>query len=335
MKFFPWNWREVVADQSRARRFGPSFDQSLVWVNGLWVKILHRNKTVCSESNPVQYSRYKSTTCLRKERLLRFELNSTATSELNSTATSDCGAKKLGNDVWHDSESIATKICSQISRKRKAMFESHSMTTVTRDVVQPPVFVTPALRENRKKLALTWSRVCPSLPPVYNPAKHKICASPITRNVGPRSWFEYNYINSCFLRLCNPPCFLLYSVAPILPLILLVALRSSLPASRDIDGQVTAWKFRCPFSPYSLFPRQGTLRETNVRASRIVQQFKSAIWHRSATKLRDSQSGIKTLDDEPFGSRPLCPIFFICSDHVWNPSYWSQKFKDFFSSLPL
>ena len=42
------------------------------------------------------------------------------------------------------------------------------------------------------------------------------------------------------------------------------------PASRDIDDQVTAWKFRCPFSPYSVSPRQGTYWETNVCAGRIV-----------------------------------------------------------------
>ena len=33
--------------------------------------------------------------------------------------------------------------------------------------------------------------------------------------------------------------------------------------------------------------------------------------------------GIKELDDEYFGSRLLCLILFICSDHVWNQSYWS------------
>ena len=76
---------------------------------GLSVKIWHRNKTVCFESNPVQSSRSKSTTCLRKMRLLRFESN--------STATLDGGAQKLGNGVWHASESFKTKVCSQIGRK--------------------------------------------------------------------------------------------------------------------------------------------------------------------------------------------------------------------------
>ena len=45
------------------------------------------------------------TTCPREQHLLRFEVNSTATSN---------GAQKFGNNVWHDSELIATKVCSQI-----------------------------------------------------------------------------------------------------------------------------------------------------------------------------------------------------------------------------
>ena len=49
--------------------------------------------------------------------LLRFELN--------STATSHGGAQKLGNDVWHDFKSIASKVCIQISRKRNAIFGRH------------------------------------------------------------------------------------------------------------------------------------------------------------------------------------------------------------------
>ena len=57
--------------------------------------------------------------CLRKGRLLRFEQK-----------TSDGCAQKLGNDVWYDSESISTKVCSQIGSKRNAMFESHVVSSV-------------------------------------------------------------------------------------------------------------------------------------------------------------------------------------------------------------
>ena len=145
----------------------PSLSSILQSFIGLWVKIWHRIKRACSKSNPVRSSKSMSTTCLRKGRLLKFELNSTATSdggaqkhgndvrrdsesiatkvcspighkwnatclrkghllrfELNSTATSDGGAQILGNDVWYDSESIATKVCSQIGRKWNAMLKA-------------------------------------------------------------------------------------------------------------------------------------------------------------------------------------------------------------------
>ena len=73
----------------------------------------------------MQSSRSKSTTCPRKwrRRLLRFELN--------SAATSDGGAQKLENDVRRNSESIAAKVCSQIGRKWNVMFESQVVTSVT------------------------------------------------------------------------------------------------------------------------------------------------------------------------------------------------------------
>ena len=63
----------------------------------------------------------------------------------------------------------------------------------SRDVVQPSVFGTATLN---KKIDFTWSRVGPLLLPVNNQEKHKICASPITRNVGWRSWFKYEFLLS-------------------------------------------------------------------------------------------------------------------------------------------
>ena len=39
-----------------------------------------------------------------------------------STATLDGRAQKLENNLWHDSELIATKVCSQINSKWTAMF---------------------------------------------------------------------------------------------------------------------------------------------------------------------------------------------------------------------
>ena len=66
--------------------------------------------SACSLLNPVRKSRSKSTTCARKESLLRFQLN--------STATTDGSVQKFGNNLSHDSVSIATNVCSsQISSK--------------------------------------------------------------------------------------------------------------------------------------------------------------------------------------------------------------------------
>ena len=102
----------------------PSLRSIFLSFIGLWVKIWHRNKTACSESNPVQSSRSESTTFPRIGRLLRFKSN--------SAATSDSGAQKLGNDVRRDSESKATKIWSQIGRRWNAVFESHVVTKADR-----------------------------------------------------------------------------------------------------------------------------------------------------------------------------------------------------------
>ena len=84
------------------------------------VNIWHRNNAACSQSTPMQSSRSKSTTCLRTGHLFSLELN--------STAISDGFKQKLGFNVRHDSELIATKVCSQISHKWNAMFESHVVT---------------------------------------------------------------------------------------------------------------------------------------------------------------------------------------------------------------
>ena len=74
--------------------------------------------------------------------------------------------------------------------------------------------------------------------------------------------------------------------------------------------------------------RQGTYRETNVCEGRIDLSLKFVIWHRSATRFRNSQGGMKTLHDEYFGYRL---IFFMCSDHVIHDSYLNLTLK----SIPL
>ena len=120
---------------------------------GLWNKIWHSNKAWCSESNCVQSSRSKSTTCPRKGRRLRFESN--------STATSDGDAQKLGNDVSHDSESIATKICSQIGRKCNAMFKRHELWFSSWRCFEQSAFVNNSLLCYWPTIHNSISKICP------------------------------------------------------------------------------------------------------------------------------------------------------------------------------
>ena len=104
---------------------------SFIGLSRLWVNIRHRNKAACAELKPVQSSRSKSTTCPRKGSLLRFQSK--------STATSDGSAQKAHrNSVFNDSESLATKICSQIARKWNVMFESYVATSWPSSVALSP-----------------------------------------------------------------------------------------------------------------------------------------------------------------------------------------------------
>ena len=104
---FPWNRREVVADQGSTHSFAQSFYQSFVSEQKYDIG------TKQHVPNRIPESCAKQQVCiddLSEERgLLRFESN--------SEATSDGGAQKLGSDVSRNSESITTKVCSQIGRK--------------------------------------------------------------------------------------------------------------------------------------------------------------------------------------------------------------------------
>ena len=86
------------------------------------------------------------------------------------------------------------------------------------------------------------------------------------------------------------------------------------------------WKFRCPFSPYFVFPRQGTYWETNFCEGRIVLHLKPVIWHRSATRFRDLQGEMRTLHDEHFGCRPLCLKKIICKWSCLKSIHWLQEY---------
>ena len=91
---------------------------------------------------------------------------------------------------------------------------------------------------------------------------------------------------------------------------LVVALLSSLPRITRflLPGNCMKFSLSGPFSPYSVFPRQGAYWETNVCAGRSVLPLKSVVQHHSATTFRYSQVGIKTLDDKYCGSCPIKSI---------------------------
>ena len=91
-------------------------------VIGLWVKIWHRNK--CSVSNPVQSSRSKSTTCPRKGRLLRFELDSCNQQPSDFRWRRAKAWKQCQEWFWIDLNLITTKVCSQIDCKWNAMLKA-------------------------------------------------------------------------------------------------------------------------------------------------------------------------------------------------------------------
>ena len=67
--------------------------------------------------------------------------------------------------------------------------------------IHPTIFVTAALQKHKKFHLVT----CWSVALAYDLAKHKICSSPITRNVGPRSWFQCGFLLSGHAT----PCFTL------------------------------------------------------------------------------------------------------------------------------
>ena len=101
-------------------------------VIGPWEKIWHGNKTTCSGSNPVQSCRSKMTTCQRMS-------VSAASAQIwveqhSYTERLQMAARKNleTGDVRRDSESITTKLCSQMGCKWNAIFENHVVTSIDR-----------------------------------------------------------------------------------------------------------------------------------------------------------------------------------------------------------
>ena len=65
---------------------------------------------------------------------------------------------------------------------------------MNRDVVQPPVFGTPAPKKDTCFHLVTCWAVAPAGMSYARLAKHKKCDLPITWNVGPRSWVKYGFL---------------------------------------------------------------------------------------------------------------------------------------------
>ena len=81
-----------------------------------------------------------------------------------------CWRAKAGNNVWHDSESIATKVCSKIGCKWNVMFENNLVTSIGRASFN-------FLSEDF--LAIPWYAFCKNHLQCYWPTIHnlilKIC----------------------------------------------------------------------------------------------------------------------------------------------------------------
>ena len=77
--------------------------QNLLLCSILWVSLVSEQKNGIRTNPPV--ANQILCNCLRKGRLLRFQLN--------CIATSHGPVQKLGNNLWHDCESIIANFCSQ------------------------------------------------------------------------------------------------------------------------------------------------------------------------------------------------------------------------------
>ena len=92
-------------------------------------------------------------------------------------------------------------------------------------------------------------------------------------------------------------------------------------------SQLASWKFHRPFSANSVFPRQSTYFKTNIGRGRFVLHITFCHAAQLSNKISRFSRWVEILDGEHFVSFPLCLIYFICSDHVWNHSYNSQDYQ--------
>ena len=160
-------------------------------------------------------------------------------------------------------------------------------------------------------LAFTWSRVGPSLPPVYNPQKHKICASQITWNVGSRTQFWYGFLLSAY-AMPFFSCSIAWN-------------RTSYwhwcqSGGCSVQHLPDITRYRLPgdcikllLSLFFIFrfekTRHSLTNPCSCRLDRFAPRM-SRICHLAplCNKISWSACVVKVLDDEYFGSRPLTPL---------------------------
>ena len=145
------------------------------------------------------------------------------------------------------------------------------------------------------KIAFAWSCLASAtvlascFSRVYNQVKPKICSSLITINVATWAYIHTSDLNmnSCFVPL-QPLLLLALQHGPYPPIDTGGCYVQQLAQHHKVStARLRAWKFCCPFSPYSVITRQGPNWETNVCADRIVLHLKSVMQLCSATKFCD------------------------------------------------
>ena len=195
-----------------------------------------------------------------------------------------------------------------------------------RDVAQPPYFWTVSPKGNKKKSDFTWSRVCQLLPQVYEPAEHKICVSPFTQN-GPLSWFLYGFLLFAYATTLFS-CSIAWNWSSYWHWWLLCP--AACPASRDINCR---WLHQNLAVPFFHFLSQAFLDKALPEKPMLVQVGLFCTSNLSScTALQQDfmihKVGSKHLITNNLAAVqcPLCLIFFICSDHIWNQSYWSLEY---------
>ena len=161
------------------------------------------------------------------------------------------------------------------------------------------------------------------------PSRHLIPpVCKMTRIVGLRSWFEYGFLLSAkILPMHRPFCSCSIARNQSSHWYWWSICAAACPASWDIS--TPRWLHGNFFVPFLHIPSSLDRLDKALIEKPMLIQVESFCTSNlsSSTRLRDSSGGVNLLDDNCFGRLALCLINFICSDHVWNPSYWLQEYQ--------